>query len=162
MGLGLILFSEGSEKATLAQKKITKINLTGVARLPLENMKYTPLIAVGAVVNFACLGYVTCSQVWSNVTSQTQQQTRVRDLALIARHVRSETCWFNRSKLPFKLNDSIDVAGSEDGKLPTSCIYAPVAKQYLKVGYLDGQLQVLQVFSPKEVQNQLSIKGDES
>lgn len=123
-------------------------------------MRYTPIIAVATAVNISCLGYVFANSIWANVNSQAQQQTRVRDLALIARHVKSETCWFSKNNTPFKLHDAINVAGSEDGTIPTSCIYAIATKQYLKVGYLNGKLQVLQVFSPKELQNQLSIKGE--
>ncbi|MGI2908342.1 hypothetical protein [Tolypothrix sp. VBCCA 56010] len=123
-------------------------------------MKYTPFIAVGASVNLACIGYVTCNQVWSNVTSQTQLQARNKGLSLISQHVKSETCWFNSSKKPFKLGDLIQTVGTDDGLLPTSCVIAPRTKQYLQVAYLDGQLKVIQVYSPKEVQNQLSIKGE--
>jgi len=124
-------------------------------------MKYTPFIAVGAVVNLACIGYVTCNQVWSNVTSQNQLQSRTKGLVLISQHVKSETCWFNSSKKPFKLGDSIKTPGTDDGLIPTSCVFATSTKQYLQVAYLDGQLKVIQIYSPKEVQNQLSIKGED-
>ena len=124
-------------------------------------MKYTPFIAVGAAVNLACIGYVTCNQVWSNVISQNQLQARTKGLHLISQHVKSETCWFNLSKKPFKLGDLIQTPGTDDGLIPTSCIIAPRTKQYLQVAYLDGQLKVVQVYSPKEVQSQLSIKGED-
>ena len=123
-------------------------------------MKYTPFIAIGAVVNLACIGYVTCNQVWSNLRSQNQLQSRTKGLVLIAQHVKSETCWFNSSKKPFKLGDLIQTPGTDDGLIPTSCIIAPATKQYLQVAYLDGQLKVIQIYSPKEVQNELSIKGE--
>jgi hypothetical protein len=123
-------------------------------------MKYTPLICIGAALNIICLGYITCNQVWSSVTSKNQIQARSKGLITIAQHVKSETCWFNQSGTAFKIGDSVNLAGTQNGRIPTSCIIAPKTKQYLQVGYLENDLQVTQIYSPKEIQNQLSIKED--
>jgi hypothetical protein len=57
----------------------------------------------------------------------------------------------------FKIGDSVVTQGSETGKLATSCIYSKKSRQFLEVAYLDQELEVIRVFSRKEVQAAKSI-----
>ncbi|RUT02727.1 hypothetical protein DSM106972_056470 [Dulcicalothrix desertica PCC 7102] len=118
------------------------------------------IILVGVLGNFSIFSYGMTQQISANVSSQTAISSRQRALVNIAKHVKSDTCWQNKANYPLKINDVIAVEGTETGKIPTSCVYVPKTKQFLNVVYSNGEVTVTRIFSIKEVQNQLSMKGD--
>ena len=83
--------------------------------------------------------------------SQKAVSARSRALENIAKHVNSESCWIDRSDTPFKIGDPLITRGSETGRIPTSCVIAPNAGQFLEVAYKNSELQVIRVFSNKEI-----------
>lgn len=89
--------------------------------------------------------------------SQTAIATRKQGLETIAKHLKARTCWSDQSEKPFKLGDAVITEGSQNGRLPTECIFAPKPQQFLQVAYTNGELKVIQVYSRQEVRNQLSI-----
>lgn len=116
-------------------------------------MKHLKSIILGAfAMNIASFAVVGGLQVSRNVSSTTALTARQSALKNIAKHNLSDTCWRYPSNHKLKIGDPVLTSGSETGKIPTSCVYAPGAKQFLEVGYLDSELQVIRAFSIKEVQ----------
>jgi hypothetical protein len=121
-----------------------------------KNPVLTALLAINTVVAVS----VTAAVIQNRVTSDNAIAARAKGLQTLAQHLKADTCWKSESEQPFKLGDPVDVPGSFDGKLPTGCIYAPKVQQFLQVGYFNGELQVLQVYSRREMRHQLSNKGE--
>ncbi|MHC5932052.1 hypothetical protein [Nostoc sp.] len=117
----------------------------------------SPVIWVGLGVNVLCLTVVTTASVNARLKSSNAIADRASSLTVLAKHVLADTCWKSTQATPFKLGDSIDLPGSSDGRSPTSCIYAPKVSQFVFLAYSGGQLVVSQVFSRREVRNQISI-----
>jgi hypothetical protein len=116
------------------------------------------LIPVLAGVNIVCLGIVGATTISQRVDSQNQITARRQSLAVMAKHILSDTCWVNKASVPFKIGDYVPTEGTKEGRIPTSCVKVPKTSQYLKVAYYQGFLKVEQVFSNTEIRNQLSIK----
>jgi len=116
------------------------------------------LIAASMLLNSGFFIYAMGQRVQGNIVSQTAISTRQKALINVVKHVKSDTCWRSHSKIIYKLGDVLPLPGSSTGKIPTSCIYVPATKQFLDVAYSESELQVQQVFSIREVQNQKSIK----
>lgn len=110
-------------------------------------MNVCTAIAVGSTV------------IYSRINSDNAITQRAKGLEILAQHVKADTCWKVRSQTPWKLNDLIDLPGSTN-KLPSSCVYSPQTQQFLKVSYLNGALQIEQVYSRQELRNQLSRKEE--
>ncbi|MBD2508995.1 hypothetical protein H6G91_17160 [Nostoc muscorum FACHB-395] len=117
----------------------------------------SPVIWAALAGNVLCLGVVTAATVSERLKSDTAIADRAKSLSVLAKHVLSDTCWKSSQPEPFKLGDSITLDGSEDGRSPTSCIYNPQTKQFIFLAYSGGQLVVNQVYSRREVRNQISI-----
>ncbi len=117
----------------------------------------SPLIWVALGVNVLCLGVVAATTVNARLKSDTAITERAKSLTVLSKHVLSDTCWKSTQPQPFKLGDSIVLNGSEDGRSPTSCIYAPKTNQFIFLAYSNGQLVVDQVYSRKEVRSQISL-----
>lgn len=102
----------------------------------------------------------------SNLSSQNKELARKKGLQIVADHVLSSTCWFNKRNIPYKIGDLLEVDGTKEGKIPTSCIYAKKTRQYLQVAYSGGILQVQNIFSKKEIEAQkqenLKLKKDKN
>ena len=109
------------------------------------------------LVNGVVFGLVTCANVNKNVSSQNASTSRNTALMNITKHVLSDTCLITNQDIFFKIGDSVVTQGSETGKLATSCIYSKKSRQFLEVAYLDQELEVIRVFSRKEVQAAKSI-----
>lgn len=109
------------------------------------------------LLNSAVFGLVTCANVNKNVSSQNASSSRNTALVNITKHVLSDTCLITNQDIFFKIGDSVVTEGSSTGKLATSCIYAKKSKQFLEVAYLDQELEVIRIFSRKEVQAAKSI-----
>jgi hypothetical protein len=107
-------------------------------------------------VNIFALLAVSVGVISNRVTSDTALTKRLKGLEIVSDHVQSKTCWKLSGTDPLKIGDIIEPAGSELGKIPTSCVYSKKSKQFLHVGYLDQELQVLHIYSIKEVQSQIS------
>lgn len=108
-------------------------------------------------VNILCLGFVTTATVNARLKSDTAITERAKSLSVLSKHVLADTCWKSKQPQPFKLGDQIVLNGSEDGRSPTSCIYAPKTNQFIFLAYSNGQLVVDQVYSRKEVRSQISL-----
>ncbi|BAY27550.1 hypothetical protein NIES2100_73750 [Calothrix sp. NIES-2100] len=111
-------------------------------------------------VNVCTVLSVSASVIQNRVTSDNAIAARAKGLENLAKHVKADTCWKVKASAPWKLGDFVTVGGTEYGRLPSTCVYSPQTQQFLQVSYLDGELQVTQVYSRKEVRNQLSIKGE--
>ncbi len=116
------------------------------------------IFVTAALVNLGTFGYAVSQQVSQNISSKTAITVRQKALINIAKHVRADTCWTNNSKQVFKLNDVISLAGTDTGKIPTSCVYVPKTKQFLSVAYSSDELQIQHIFSIREVKFQKSVK----
>ncbi|MHC5917778.1 MAG: hypothetical protein ACYTXE_43960 [Nostoc sp.] len=117
----------------------------------------SPVIWVALGVNVLSLTVVTAASVNARLKSDAAIADRAKSLNVLAKHVLADTCWKASNNKPYKLGDSITLDGSEDGKSPTSCIYNPRTSQFLFLAYKDGELVVNQVYSRREVRNQISI-----
>lgn len=104
-------------------------------------------------LNMLSFGVVGGLQINKNVSSKTAVTARQQAVLNIAKHVLSDSCWNYPAYYRLKIGDPIITRGTETGKIPTSCIYSPNTKQFAEVGYLNSELQVIRVFSIKEVQN---------
>ena len=94
---------------------------------------------------------------------QSQEKVTLRSQALqtVSQHVIADTCWSNDNQSidkPFKLGDRLTLKGTTYGSSPTGCFYNPATSQYAMGAYLDGNLQVTQVFSNKEIKLQIGAK----
>ena len=116
-------------------------------------MKHLKPLIFGAfainVVSFAVVGGLQVSRNISSTTALTARQSALKN---IAKHNISDTCWEYPSRYKLKIGDPVILAGTETGKIPTSCVYVPGTKQFLEVGHLNSELQVIRAFSIKEVQ----------
>ncbi|MHC5916795.1 MAG: hypothetical protein ACYTXE_38795 [Nostoc sp.] len=117
----------------------------------------SPIILAALGVNILSLTLVTAASVNARLKSSNAIAERSNSLNVLAKHVLADTCWKSTQATPFKLGDSIDLPGSSDGRSPTSCIYAPKVSQFLFLAYKDSELVVSQVFSRREVRNQISV-----
>lgn len=116
-------------------------------------MKFlNPLILGSFTVNLLSLGVVAYFQISKNVSSTAAVTARQSALTNIAKHVLSDSCWNYPADEKLKIGDAIATKGSATGKLPTSCVYSPKTGQFIEAGYLNNELQVLRIFSLKEVQ----------
>ena len=121
------------------------------------------LIFGGFAVNALSLLVVTGFQISRNVASTTAITARQAALINIAKHTISDTCWKHPSDTKLKIGDPVILPGTETGRIPTSCMYAPNTKQFLEVGYLSSELQVIRAFSIKEVQSAKSqVKAEKN
>jgi len=92
---------------------------------------------------------------------QAKIEMRASALNIVAQHVIADTCWKNQNTdpdKPFKINDRITLKGTTYGSAPTACFYNPATNQYAQGAYLNGNLQVTQVFSSKEIKSQLGAR----
>jgi len=92
---------------------------------------------------------------------QAKIELRASALKIVAQHVLADTCWKNENTdpdKPFKINDRLTLKGTTYGNAPTECFYNPGTNQYAQGAYLNGSLQVTQVFSSKEIKLQLGAK----
>ena len=92
---------------------------------------------------------------------QAKIELRASALKIVAKHVLADTCWKNDNTdpdKPFKINDRLTLKGTTYGSAPTGCFYNPGTNQYAQGAYLDGSLQVTQVFSSKEIKYQIGAK----
>lgn len=121
---------------------------------------YKNIIIAGFAANLLSLFGVAAGQISQQVESQNRLTARQQSLTTIAKHIRSDSCWENQQKQPFKLGDEIKLPGSIDGKAPTSCVRVPGTKQYLFIAYKNETLKVTQIYSFREVKNQLSTKDN--
>ncbi|BAZ71338.1 hypothetical protein NIES4106_61350 (plasmid) [Fischerella sp. NIES-4106] len=115
-----------------------------------------PLLTLNAIA-LICTSTVVVAD---RVRSDTSLSKRSKGLETLANHVLSKSCWSSFAEDPYKIGDVITSTGSEKGRIPTSCIYVPATQQFLQVGYLNGDLQVLNVFSRQELKNQISLIKD--
>ena len=116
-------------------------------------MKYLkPLIFGAFALNAVSFAVVGGFQISKNVNSTTATTARQAALSNIAKHVISDTCWQHPTDSKLKIGDPVILAGTETGKIPTSCMYAPQTKQFVEVAYENSELQVIRAFSIKEVQ----------
>lgn len=123
----------------------------------------TPIIVGSFILSLVPAAYVLKQHIAGDIKSKTAISFRQKAVINIAKHVLSDTCWQYRAKFPLKIGDAITFKGSTTGKVPTSCAYSPNTKQFVEIGYLDGELQAVRIFSIKEVQNaksQLISEGD--
>ncbi len=120
--------------------------------------KISPVIYCAIGINALSLGVVSFFVIQSRLDSQNLLTTRQQGLKTLAQHFKSDTCWSIKSKEPFKLGDLVNVPGSMIGKIPTECVKSPKTQQILQVTYFGDQLVVKNVYSPKELRSQLSIK----
>ena len=118
------------------------------------NLKYLNVAIIGAfAVNMLSFGVVGGLQIKSNVTSKTATTARQHAVLNIAKHVLSDSSRNYKADYRLKIGDPIITRGTETGKIPTSCIYSPKTQQFAEVGYLNSELQVIRIFSIKEVQS---------
>lgn len=121
-------------------------------------MNINNLIIGGFILNVTCGFGVVVANVSNNVNSQNRIKERRQGLTTIAKHVKSQSCWNNSQTEPFKINDEIVLSGSDTGLIPTGCIKATKTKQYLLVAYKGSVLRVQEIYSQREIVNQLSMK----
>ena len=120
-----------------------------------------PLIFGAFAVNVVSFAVVGGFQISKNVNSTTATTARQAALSNVARHVLSDTCWSHPTDTKLKIGDPVILPGTETGKIPTSCMYAPQTKQFVEVAYQNSELQVIRAFSIKEVQSAKSqIKAE--
>jgi len=124
----------------------------GAMTMKFDTIKY---ICVG--VNLICTLTAGSLYLMRDQMSGNAITSRSSGLKTISQHVQSETCWSDPATEPFKIGDLVVVRGSGDGKIPTGCVIASKTKQYLQVAYSGGELRVTQIYSPKEVNNQISL-----
>ena len=129
---------------------------TKVSTLPALKNKLSLQIWGTTLISVGC-SVVALVLVFSKESVSHQQLTaRQKALVNITKHVKSETCWTDNSDVAYKIGDPLITPGSETGKIPTSCVIAPKVNQYLEVAYKDSELQVIRIYSGKEVNAQLS------
>jgi hypothetical protein len=121
-------------------------------------MKFSlsPLIFLGVGVNSLVLLFVASNTISARLSSKNQLSARQQGLVKVANNYMADSCWVSRQEQPYKIGDAVETDGTLLGKLPTSCIKSVKTRQLLHVMYLDGRLQVIHVFTPTELQNQIS------
>ncbi|OKH56261.1 hypothetical protein NIES2101_00305 [Calothrix sp. HK-06] len=72
---------------------------------------YQKLVLVGFAANLLSLFSVAAAHVSQQVESQNKLTARQQALVTIAKHIRSDSCWENQQKQPFKLGDEIELTG---------------------------------------------------
>lgn len=77
------------------------------------------LIPALAAVNVVCLGIVAATTISQRVDSQNQITARRQGLTVISKHIRSDTCWTNKTSVPFKIGDYVPTEGTASGKIPS-------------------------------------------
>lgn len=123
-----------------------------------RNVLIKPLIFINAMAFLSTSSIV----IFNRVSSDTLLSKRSKGLEVLANHVLAKTCWVSHSSQSYKIGDLVKTEGTLDGRIPTSCVYSPKTQQFLEVGYLEGELQVINIFSKQELKNKISqIKEDE-
>ncbi len=112
-----------------------------------------PLIFGAFAVNVAAFAVVGGLQVSKNINSQTALTARQSALNNVAKHVIADSCWNHPTDTKLKIGDPVILPGTDTGKIPTSCMYAPKTKQFVEVAYQNSELIVFRAFSIKEVQS---------
>jgi hypothetical protein len=123
---------------------------------------YKAIFWSGVAVNAGLSIFVGLSYAQKNALSKQAITSRQVAAENLAKHVNSETCLVTNQQNFFKIGDPVLVKGSHTGKLATSCIYAKKHKQYLEVAYNDQELQVIRIFSVKEIKSALSVIKEEN
>lgn len=122
------------------------------------NQNLNAQVILGAGLSILCGVYALFNHF--NTSRISKENLTARQLALIniAKHVKSESCWQEESNIPYKIGDPFITPGTDTGRIPTSCVFVIGVNQYLEVAYKNSELQVIRIFSVREVKNQLSIK----
>ena len=109
-----------------------------------KNPVYLSAIAIG------CAAIATTAKISANLNSERSESARQKALRVTAQHVIADTCWvIQGSQPPLKIGDRIDI-GSISARTPTACFRNNA--QYGYAAYLNGQLQITQVFSKRELE----------
>lgn len=95
----------------------------------------------------ACAAIAVASQAVADLGSARNQETRDKDLTVTAQNVMAQRCWEVKGQEKFTIGELIEV----NGKSPTSCFINRQTNEYGHAAYLQGKLQVTNVFSQKEV-----------
>jgi hypothetical protein len=119
-------------------------------------MKLKSIIFGAFGLNCVCFLAVTHAQFTKSANTKNTNLARESALSNIAKHFNADSCWKYEVSTSIKIGDPIPTAGTETGKIPTSCVINPKTGQYLEVGYIDNELQVIRSFSKKEVTAKLS------
>jgi hypothetical protein len=93
-----------------------------------------------------CAAVATVAQVNANMQSDRAEGARRKALRVVAQHVVAESCLEVEGN-DFRLGQKVVLEG---GKSPTAC-FVNSQGQYAFAGYLDGELQITQVFSQREL-----------
>lgn len=96
-----------------------------------------------------CAGVTGIAQVSQNLQSDRAEGGRVKALRTITQHAIAGSCKKVKGGTSFTVGDEVVLDGS--GRSPTAC-FVNRKKEFGFAGYLDGKLQILYVFTPKEVE----------
>ena len=120
-------------------------------------MKYSihPIFYVALGLNIGCFSLATYFNFAKTQATQILITQRIQALDTIAKHHIAGTCWEVDDKI-YKLGDVIEIPGTADSKSPTSCFYSKRG-QVLHGAYENGLLTVKQVYSKRELYNQISV-----
>jgi hypothetical protein len=118
-------------------------------KIPLKKIMFA-----GLGITSLSAGIVATAQISANVNSQNAIKGRQQGVEAIAKYQYVDNCQTNPATESVKIGSIIPDNGK--GTIPTSCVRVPATKQYLYVGYKDGNVTVLYVYTDTEVKNQLS------
>lgn len=135
-----------------------------ISKYTLQSTKLTPIctaLAAGCVaVTGGTLAYnnlqAGAAQKASQEQSDRAHKERSAALVTVAKEVAAENILVSEKGSNAKIGDRINPRGSADGRSPTSTLHLKGDNTYAYLAYLDGVLQVRQVFSAKEVDAQRS------
>lgn len=117
-----------------------------------KNPLYLTAIAIAAAT------IATTAQISQNIASNRAEAARSKALRVIAQHNMADSCWQIQDSEPLRIGDELSIGGT-GSRTPTACFKAKY--QYGFASYLNGKLQITQVFSEREVEAAKSmLKGD--
>jgi|GEM_PF-6985693 len=122
-------------------------------------IKFTPNYMKHACFTLlaACATLSFSAQLTQNLASSRAQTNRSKALDTLAKHSLVGNCMIVTE--PLLIGDVIELSankGSGKSKSPTSCVRDPQGKTGY-AAYLGNQLQVQYVYTPKELQAQISV-----
>lgn len=121
-------------------------------------LQTSPVVLICTGLTIVCAAISGVAQVSQNLQSNRATVGRTKALLTVAQHTISASCRPVEAK-SFTIGDEIVLDG--DGRSPTSCFVNKNGELGF-ASYLDGKLQILYVFSKKEVSAKRSQIKQES
>ena len=112
-------------------------------------LETSPVVLICTGLCVTCAGITGVAQVSQNLQSARAEGGRTKALLTIAQHTLAGSCRKVSGGESFKIGDEIVLDG--DGRSSTSCFVNSNGELGF-ASYLDGKLQILYVFTKKEVQ----------